>query len=134
MLEWPGPKSRRREDQINTNEEDCDAIQDLSTININKNTLTVKVEYADDMIKFQLSISQSTIVTFEKEIRMKFNLKLGSYKLKYLDEDGDWISLTSDQELSDCIQCTTKSHRNVLRLRVIPFPRPIPDTVGSTEL
>ncbi|KAK1408202.1 hypothetical protein QVD17_39837 [Tagetes erecta] len=134
MLEWPGPKSRRREDQSNTNEEDCGAIQDLSTINGSKNTLTVKVEYAEDMIKFQLPISQPTFVTFEKEIKMKLNLNLGSYKFKYLDEDGDWITLTSDQELSDCIKSSTKSHTNVLRLRVIPFPHPISDPIGSTEL
>ncbi|KAK1408226.1 hypothetical protein QVD17_39861 [Tagetes erecta] len=135
MLEWPGPKSRRREDMIVVqNEEDYGAIQDLSTINLNKDTLTVKVEYVEDMIKFQLSISQLTFLNVEKEIRMKFNLNLGSYKLKYLDEDGDWITLTSDQELSDCIQSSTKSHRNVLRLCVIPFPRPIPDPIGSTDL
>ncbi|KAJ0940312.1 putative transcription factor Nin-like family [Helianthus annuus] len=52
--EWPGPNfvKRNRIDssiiQTNTNEEDNGANEDTSTVNLNKNVLTIKAEYADD--------------------------------------------------------------------------------------
>ncbi|KAJ0482812.1 putative PB1 domain-containing protein [Helianthus annuus] len=83
------------------------------------------------MIKFHLPMSQATFVTVEKEIGMKLKLSVGTYKLKYLDEDGDWISLTSDEEISDFIRSSRKSDRTVLRLRVLPSPQPMSVPFGS---
>ncbi|KAI3815833.1 hypothetical protein L1987_15516 [Smallanthus sonchifolius] len=102
ISEWPGPNLMKKKAinsyiiQVDTNEEDNRAIQDPSNVNMNKNTLTIKAAYADDMLKFHLP-SQATFVAVENEIGMRFKLSVGSYKLKYLDEDGDWISLISDE-------------------------------------
>ncbi|KAI7730003.1 hypothetical protein M8C21_024637, partial [Ambrosia artemisiifolia] len=131
IKEWPGPNflKRNKNDssiiQFNTNEEDNGAIEDTSAINLNKNVLTVKAEYEDDIIKFNLPISQATFVHVENEIGKKFKLSAKTYKLKYLDEDGDWITLTSDEELTDCIKSSRKSNRIVVRMRVLPSRQPI---------
>ncbi|MFS7913664.1 putative transcription factor Nin-like family [Helianthus anomalus] len=131
IREWPGPNvvKRNRNDssiiQTNTNEEDNGAIEETSTVNLNKNVLTIKAEYADYMIKFHLPISQATFVRVEKEIGMKLKLSDKTYKLKYLDEDGDWIILTSDEEMADCIKSSRKLDRIVVRLRVVSFLQPI---------
>ncbi|KAJ0805662.1 putative transcription factor Nin-like family [Helianthus annuus] len=126
--EWPGPNvvKRNRNDssliQMNTNEEENGAIEDTSTVNLNKNELTIKAEYEDDMIKFNLPISQATFVNIKKEIGKKLELSDKTYKLKYLDEDGDWITLKSDDEMADCIKSSRKSGRIVVRMRVLPSP------------
>ncbi|XP_076947358.1 protein NLP7-like [Bidens hawaiensis] len=128
--EWQGPNFVKRNTidsstiQFNTNEENNGAIQDPSTINITENIVTVKAEYVNYMTKFCLFISQVTFVTLEKEIGMKFKLSSGTYNLTYLDEDGDWILLTSDEEMIDCIKSSTKSDRVVIRLCVMPSSQP----------
>ncbi|KAJ0786540.1 putative transcription factor Nin-like family [Helianthus annuus] len=129
--EWPGPNFMKRNIndlsaiQMNTNEEDNGAIEYTSTVNLNKNELTIKAEYEDDMIKFNLPILQATLVNIKKEIGKKLELSDKTYKLKYLDEDGDWITLKSDEKMTDCIKSSRKSGRIVVRMRVLPSAQPI---------
>ncbi|XP_035839183.1 uncharacterized protein LOC110920798 isoform X4 [Helianthus annuus] len=132
IREWLGPnfvkKSKANDSsiiQFNLNEEDNEAIQEPSTVNINKNTITIKAEYANDMIKFRLPNLQATFVTIQKEISMRFKLNLGTYKLKYRDEVGDWILLTSDEDMSYCIESSRKLDSNEVRLLVLPSIQPI---------
>ncbi|KAM0024145.1 putative transcription factor Nin-like family [Helianthus debilis subsp. tardiflorus] len=126
--EWRGPNfvKRKANDssiiQISTTKKNNGAIQDPSIVNINNNLITIKAEYANDMIKFCLPNSQSTFMIVQQEIGKKFKLIIGTYNLKYLDEDGDWICLTSDEEMIECIKSSTKLDRIVVRLCVVPSP------------
>ncbi|KAJ0940324.1 putative transcription factor Nin-like family [Helianthus annuus] len=128
---WPGPKptKRNRNDssviQINTNEEEHGAIEGISTLNLNKDVLTLKAEYSTKIIKLHLPISQATFVAIEKEIGMRLKLSVGTFELEYIDEDQDWISLTTDEDMNDCIQSSRK------RMRVLPSPQPISGPSGS---
>ncbi|KAD5507431.1 hypothetical protein E3N88_15134 [Mikania micrantha] len=104
ILEWRGPNSLKRKAndswsiQINTNEANV-TTQEPSTVNINKNIMFIKADYADDMIRFDLHVSQATFATVEKTIGVKFKLNVGTFKLNYIDEYGDWILLSSDEEM-----------------------------------
>ncbi|XP_076927956.1 protein NLP6-like [Bidens hawaiensis] len=99
ITKWPGPNFVRRKTnelsiiQIDTNE-DSRTIHESSIFNIKQNTLIIKAKYANDIIKFSLSIWQATFATVEEEIGKKFKLCPGTYKLKYQDEVGEWILLT----------------------------------------
>ncbi|KAL8256105.1 hypothetical protein R6Q59_031172 [Mikania micrantha] len=130
ILEWPGPNLLKRKAndsctiQIDTNEENV-TTQDPLTVNINKNIMFIKAENEDDMIKFNLPVSQATFATIKKTIGEKFKLLVGTFKLKYLDEDGDWILLTSNEEMNDCIHNLRKSDRILIRLRVLPTREPV---------
>ncbi|KAD0962282.1 hypothetical protein E3N88_43496 [Mikania micrantha] len=123
-ISWRGPNLLKRKAkescniQISTNEEN--ATQEPLTIKINKNTVFIKAEYADDMIKFNLPVLQATFATIKKTIGVKFKLSFGTFKLKYLNEDGDWILLSSDEGMKDCIHSLRKSGRILVRLRVLP--------------
>ncbi|KAL8256110.1 hypothetical protein R6Q59_031177 [Mikania micrantha] len=75
----------------NTTNEANETTQGPVTVNINKHIVFLKAEYTDDMIKFNLPLSQATFTTIEKTISVKFKLSVGTFKLKYHDEDGDWI-------------------------------------------
>ncbi|KAL8266778.1 hypothetical protein R6Q59_004122 [Mikania micrantha] len=130
ISEWPGPNLLKRKAnvscaiQISTNEANV-TTQDMLTVNTNENIVFIKAENEDDMIKFNLPVSQATFATVEKAIGVKFKLRVGTFKLKYLDEDGDWILLTSDDEMNDCIHSLRKSDRILVRLRVLPTREPI---------
>ncbi|KAD5507417.1 hypothetical protein E3N88_15120 [Mikania micrantha] len=130
IVEWPGPNLRKRKAndsctiQINTNEANV-TTQDSLTVNINKNIVFIKAENEDDMIKFNLPVSQAKFAIVKKTIGEKFKLCDRTFKLKYLDEDGDWILLTSDVEMNDCIHSLRKSDRILVRLRVLPAREPV---------
>ncbi|KAD5507422.1 hypothetical protein E3N88_15125 [Mikania micrantha] len=128
ILEWPGPNLLKRKAndscniQISTNEVNV-TTQDPLTVSINKNIVFIKADYADDMIRFDLPVSQATFATVEERIGVKFKLCVGTFKLKYLDKDGDWILLTSNEEMNDCIRSLRKSDQILVRLRVLSSPK-----------
>ncbi|GKC34285.1 NIN-like protein, partial [Tanacetum coccineum] len=125
MSGWLGPdlpqrkacnSNKNQSNQSHTHEKDNGIIQDPSPVKRNDNTV-IKAEYADDIIR--LHISDITFVTVENEIGKQFKLKHGSFKIKYLDEDEDWILMKSDLDLSDCIKNSRNVDRSAVRLRVI---------------
>ncbi|GJW87628.1 NIN-like protein [Tanacetum coccineum] len=127
MSGWQGPdlpqrkaynSKKNQSNQSHTHEKDNGVIQDPSPVKRNDKTV-IKAEYADDIIKLHLGISELTFVTVENEIGKKFKLKHGTFKIKYLDEDEEWILMTSDQDLSDCIQNSRNVDRSAVRLRVL---------------
>nr|GEW37467.1 hypothetical protein [Tanacetum cinerariifolium] len=127
MSGWKGPdlpqrkaynSNKNQSAKSQTHEKDNGIIQDPSPVNRNDKTV-IKAEYADDIIKLHLGISELTFVVVENEIGKKFKLKNGTFKMKYLDEDEDWIFMTSDQDLSDCIQNSRNVDRSAVRLRVL---------------
>nr|XP_043617591.1 protein NLP7-like [Erigeron canadensis] len=124
ILKWKGRNKRKLNDQYNTqsdtNEEDTGTIQESLPVNRNEHTLTIKAECAGDMIKFRLHIFQATFETVMEEIGTRLKMSPGTYKVKYLDEDKDWILLTSEQDISDCIKTSRNSDQTVVRLNVEP--------------
>ncbi|GKE03355.1 NIN-like protein [Tanacetum coccineum] len=126
IIEWPGPGSRKRKlndsfnNQNSANEKNYAEIQDPLSINRDENTLSIKAEYAGDMIKFDLPISEATFDTVEKKIYTKFKLTFGTYKLKYRDEVGDLILLLSDEDMDNCMKSLKKSNQKDVRLYVCP--------------
>ncbi|KAD5508228.1 hypothetical protein E3N88_15931 [Mikania micrantha] len=135
-MQWPAAKRVKKNqkdltiNKVKINEVYNGAIQESSTININEHTLTIKAEYADDMIKIRLPVMQAKFVTIQKQLGTRFNLCLGTYKINYRDEVGDWILLTSDEDLSYCIESSRKIVPNEIRLRVLPSTQQCPQPMS----
>nr|GEU69974.1 protein kinase-like domain, phloem protein 2-like protein [Tanacetum cinerariifolium] len=128
MSGWQGPdlpqrkaynSSNNQSTESHTHEKDNGIIQDPSPVKRNDKTV-IKAEYAGDIIKLHLGISELTFVTVENEIGKKLKLKHGTFKIKYLDEDEEWILMTSDQDMRDCMQNTRNVDGSAVRLRVLP--------------
>ncbi|KAL3512372.1 hypothetical protein ACH5RR_025089 [Cinchona calisaya] len=61
--------------------------------------MTIKAEYGEeDVIKFGLPFS-STMTDLEKEVTSRLKLEMGSIKIRYKDEDDEWILITLDNDL-----------------------------------
>ncbi|KAK3026505.1 hypothetical protein RJ639_041802 [Escallonia herrerae] len=58
-------------------------------------TVTVKAKYVEATIKFMLPLP-SRMVDLEEQVASRLQLKVGSFCLKYLDEDGDLIDCNAD--------------------------------------
>nr|GEW18265.1 hypothetical protein [Tanacetum cinerariifolium] len=83
--------------------------------------LIIKVEYGDDVFEINIPVSLTTLAVVKKEINKRCKLNPETYKLKYLDEDEEWISMTSDEHIGKCIRCRGTVHGINIRLRVLPL-------------
>ncbi|KAL1562986.1 protein NLP7-like [Salvia divinorum] len=77
----------------------------------------VKVKYKKHLIKFEFSLSLG-LAELTKEVAMSLNLEMGSFKLKYVDEDGDEILLTRAVDLQLCPKSRTTRGEALIRLLV----------------
>ncbi|XP_076947357.1 protein NLP9-like [Bidens hawaiensis] len=130
ILEWPGPKlaNRKANDssiiQIDTIGKDNEEFQGQAM-------MIIKAHGADDIIKFYIPISQATFENVDNKVRTKFKLTLMTYKIKYRDEFGDWILLTSDEDMSCCMESMRRMNRAIVDLHVMPSTQPISGSSGS---
>lgn len=86
------------------------AVEDQSSI-------IVKAKYGDDMIKFELPLP-SRKVKLEEEVKKRLKLSDGSFKIKYLDEDGDWILVACDVDLVNCIKVYKSLGQETIKMLV----------------
>lgn len=80
-------------------------------------TVTVKATYKEDIIRFRLPLS-SGIVKLEEEVSKRVKLEVGTFDLKYLDDDQEWVLIACDADLQECVELSRSSGRNIIRLLV----------------
>lgn len=90
-------------------------ISDIKAAENAAKVIMVKATYGNDMFKFQLSLS-STKLDLEKEISVRLKLPIGSLKIKYLDEDNDWVSIACDDDLRTCIVTLTSLGNTTIKM------------------
>ncbi|KAL1543585.1 protein NLP6-like isoform X1 [Salvia divinorum] len=129
---WPNRKEHKKNPSLFEEESYEDSEQDMlpSTGNVHPlenvtqiNTesaekVIVKVKYNEDLIKFELSLSLLGLAKLTEEVATSLNLEMGSFKLKYMDEDGDEILLTSDADLQLCPKTQTTTGNALIQLLV----------------
>ncbi|CAL5359381.1 unnamed protein product [Camellia sinensis] len=80
---------------------------------------TVKAKYGD-FIKFQLHVS-SGMVEFQQQVAKRLNLQGGTYRVKYQDEDNDWILIACDEDLQNYICNSISQGRNKFKMLIQPI-------------
>ncbi|KAL8544035.1 hypothetical protein ACS0TY_004544 [Phlomoides rotata] len=77
----------------------------------------VKAKYEDEIIKFKLCLS-ATMNKLQEEVAKRLDLEIGSFKLRYLDEDNDKILLTCDDDLQLCLKGLTACDKTCVQVFV----------------
>lgn len=90
-------------------------ISDVKATENAARVIMVKATYGNEIFKFQLSLS-STKLDLEKEISVRVKLSIGSFKIKYLDEDNDWVSIACDDDLRTCIVTLTSLGNTTIKM------------------
>ncbi|XP_073025391.1 LOW QUALITY PROTEIN: protein NLP6-like [Primulina eburnea] len=80
-------------------------------------TITIKATYREDIIRFRLSID-SGIEKLKEEVAKRLKLELGTFDIKYLDDDHEWVLIACDADLQECIDVSRSSGGNIIRLLV----------------
>ncbi|KAL7150096.1 hypothetical protein ABFS83_05G085800 [Erythranthe nasuta] len=89
----------------------------LNVQTIKADTVIVKAKYDDDTIRFELDLPLGMEKLVE-EVANRLELEMGSFKLKYLDEENEEISLTRDSDLLHCPKYPTASGESFIKLLV----------------
>ncbi|KAK4795061.1 hypothetical protein SAY86_013055 [Trapa natans] len=93
-----------------------DAAFDRSDVFWELESLRVKVTYGELNIRFRLQ-KGSRLGDLWNEIQRRFIVEDPSrFDLKYLDDDFEWILLTCDADLEECIEVSGSSQGNTIRL------------------
>jgi len=89
----PSPNSRdnRRRSKGTTNVDDTGS------------RITIKASYREDTIRFKFEPSAGCLHLYE-EVAKRFKLALGTFQLKYLDDEEEWVLLVSDSDLHECLE------------------------------
>lgn len=89
--------------------------------------ITIKATYREDIIRFRLSLD-SGIDKLMEEIAKRLKLELGTFEIKYLDDDHEWVLIACDADLQECVDVLRSSGSNLIRLLV----HDIMPTLGSS--
>lgn len=78
--------------------------------------LKVKVTYGDEKVRFRMQNTwKHTYLLLE--IARRFNIdNISRFDLKYLDDDAEWILLTCDADLEECIDVCLSSQNQTIKL------------------
>ncbi|XP_042024496.1 protein NLP7-like isoform X2 [Salvia splendens] len=80
-------------------------------------TITIKATYREDIIRFRLAMD-SGIVKLKEEVVKRFKLELGTFDIKYLDDDHEWVLIACDADLLECLDVSGSSGGSIIRLLV----------------
>ncbi|CAK7322668.1 unnamed protein product [Dovyalis caffra] len=65
--------------------------------------ITVKASYKEDLVRFKFDPSAGCFQLYE-EISKRFKLQTGTFQLKYLDDEEEWVLLVSDSDFQECLE------------------------------
>ncbi|KAG9447851.1 hypothetical protein H6P81_013979 [Aristolochia fimbriata] len=94
-------------------------------------TVTIKASYKDDIIRFKLPLA-SGVVELKEEVSKRLKLEVGTFDIKYLDDDQEWVLLACDADLQECVEISKSWGGNVIRLLVQDITANFGSSVEST--
>ncbi|RDY05172.1 Protein NLP7, partial [Mucuna pruriens] len=80
-------------------------------------SVTIKATYKEDIIRFKVSLNCG-IVELKEEIAKRLKLEVGTFDIKYLDDDNEWVLIACDADMQECMDISRPSGSNVIRLVV----------------
>ncbi|XP_022136627.1 protein NLP6 isoform X2 [Momordica charantia] len=79
--------------------------------------MTIKATYKEDIIRFRIPLS-SGIVELREEVAKRLKLEVGTFDIKYMDDDREWVLIACDADLQECVDISRSSGSNIIRLLV----------------
>nr|XP_017227209.1 PREDICTED: protein NLP6-like isoform X2 [Daucus carota subsp. sativus] len=83
------------------------------------NMMTVKVTYDAGTIRFELP-SSSGIAELENSVIERLHLNRKSFSLKYQDDEDDWINITCDKDVQECMKVSRSFNKPTIKMKLGP--------------
>ncbi|XP_027067848.2 protein NLP6-like isoform X2 [Coffea arabica] len=97
----------------------------------NERIMTIKATYKEETVELQVSLS-SKLMELKNEVMKQFKLSGDSFDIKCLAEPNEWIPLTSDNDLHNCVTIMKPQENPTIRLAVEPCTNQIPEEVATS--
>ncbi|XP_019428622.1 PREDICTED: protein NLP6-like [Lupinus angustifolius] len=78
--------------------------------------VTIKATYKQYIIRFRVSLTCS-IVDLREEVAKRLKLEVGTFDIKYLDDDNEWVLIACDADMQECMDVSS-SGSNIVRVLV----------------
>ncbi|KAG5512900.1 hypothetical protein RHGRI_038724 [Rhododendron griersonianum] len=91
----------------------------MSLLTERQDTMSVnlKATYGDTAIKFQFPLT-SGINELKEEVSKTLECELGSFRVEYKDEEGEWILMARDENVREYLRLVTSLGNQVTKLKV----------------
>lgn len=96
-------------------------------------TITVKATYKEDTVRFKFLPSAGCQQLLE-EIAKRYRLAVGTFQLKYMDDEEEWVMLSSEADLIECVEVLESVGSGNLKLLVRDMPCSFGSSGGSNFL
>ncbi|RDY03648.1 Protein NLP7 [Mucuna pruriens] len=80
-------------------------------------TVTIKATYREDIIRFRVPL-MCGIGELKEEVAKRLKLEAGTFDIKYLDDDHEWVLIACDADLQECMDVSRSSGSNIIRVLV----------------
>ncbi|KAE9618286.1 hypothetical protein Lal_00047050 [Lupinus albus] len=78
--------------------------------------VTIKATYKQYIIRFRVSLNCS-IMELREEVAKRLKLEVGTFDIKYLDDDNEWVLIACDADMQECMDVSS-SGSNIVRVLV----------------
>lgn len=80
--------------------------------------MIIKAKYGRKIIKFELPLASSLVDLEENVTERLHELKDGTFRIKYQDDEGDWILITDDDDLQLCMASLQSVDQNTILMLI----------------
>lgn len=95
-------------------------------------SVTIKATYREDIIRFRI-LTSSSIVELKDEVAKRLKLEVGTFDIKYMDDDQEWVLIACDADLQECLDLCRSSSSNMIRLLIHDIMPNLGSSSGSTD-
>ncbi|XP_024028564.1 protein NLP6 isoform X1 [Morus notabilis] len=95
-------------------------------------SVTIKATYREDIIRFRIPTS-SSIVELKDEVAKRLKLEVGTFDIKYMDDDQEWVLIACDADLQECMDICRSSGCNMIRLLIHDIMPNLGSSCESTD-
>lgn len=92
--------------------------------------ITVKASYREDTIRFKFDPCAGFFQLYE-EVGKRFKLQSGTFQLKYLDDEEEWVMLVNDSDLQECLEILDDIGKRSVKFLVRDLPCPMGSSGSS---
>lgn len=97
------------------------------------NSKRVKVTYGEEKVRFRMQTSWG-FSNLLREIGRRFGIDdISEFQLKYLDDDSEWVLLTCDADLEECIDICRSSQNQIIKLALHVSHHRVGSFLGSSS-
>ncbi|WVZ72951.1 hypothetical protein U9M48_021331 [Paspalum notatum var. saurae] len=94
-------------------------------------TVTIKASFKEDIVRFRFPCSGSVTV-LKDEVAKRLRMDVGTFDIKYLDDDHEWVKLACNADLEECMEISRLSGNHVIRLLVSDIAAHLGSSCGSS--